>query len=246
MPVELRGETAVVTGGSRNIGLAIAEALRGAGARVLLAARSDQAALDAAAARLDPSGKDAAGVLLDVASEPDVLRLFDEAERRLGAVTILVNGAATRPHEPFTELSLEHWNRVLAVILTGAFLTSRELFRRLPEGRNGAIVNLGGLSAHVPSRDRAHVIAAKTGLLGLSRALAEEGLGRIRANAVVPGRIATARRPGQSDPNLEESESGRALGSSEDVARVVLAFSDPRDVYVTGQTIHVSGGRFMP
>jgi NAD(P)-dependent dehydrogenase (short-subunit alcohol dehydrogenase family) len=90
------------------------------------------------------------------------------------------------------------------------------------------------------------VIAAKSGLIGLTRALAEEGLGRIRVNAVVPGLIDTERRPGQSNPHLGERESSRPAGTSEDVARVVLGFSDPRDVYVTGQTIHVNGGRFMP
>ncbi|HXV65269.1 MAG TPA: SDR family oxidoreductase, partial [Vicinamibacteria bacterium] len=96
------------------------------------------------------------------------------------------------------------------------------------------------------ARDRAHVIAAKSGLIGLTRALAEEGRGRIRANAVVPGLIRTERRPGQSDPTVGESEVGMPLGTSEDVARTVLAFCDPRDIYVTGQTVHVNGGRFMP
>jgi 3-oxoacyl-[acyl-carrier protein] reductase len=242
--VDLRDETALVTGGSRNIGLAVAEALRSAGARVSLAGRSDRIALDQALAHLG-AGDRAMGVLADVGDEAQVSSLFDETERRLGPVTILVNGAAVRPHAPFREMSLVLWNEVIGVVLTGAFLTSRELFRRLPEGRNGAIVNLGGLSAHRPSKDRAHVIAAKSGLIGLTRALAEEGRGRIRANAVVPGRIDTARSPGQSNPDLDD-EGGRALGTSRDVARVVLAFSDPRDVYVTGQTVHVSGGRFMP
>jgi 3-oxoacyl-[acyl-carrier protein] reductase len=110
----------------------------------------------------------------------------------------------------------------------------------------GAIVNLGGLSAHRPAKDRAHVIAAKSGLIGLTRALAEEGLGRIRANAVVPGLIATERRSGQSNPHRGEKGHDRPVGTSRDVARTVLAFSDPSDVYVTGQTVHVNGGRYIP
>jgi len=244
--VELGGETAIVTGGSRNIGLAVAEAFRSAGARVCVVGLSDRDAVDAAVDKLDPDGRDAMGELIDVGDEASVVDLFGRVHERLGPVSILVNGAATRPHQPFTELSRESWARVVDVILTGAFLTSRELFRRLPKQRQGAIVNLGGLSAHRPAKDRAHVIAAKSGLVGLTRALAEEGLGRIRANTVVPGRIATERRPGQSDPHLDESDRSRPVGSSRDVARVVLAFSDPRDVYVTGQTVHVDGGRYMP
>ncbi len=102
------------------------------------------------------------------------------------------------------------------------------------------------MSAHRPGRDRAQVIAAKSGLIGLTRALAEERLGRIRANAVVPGLIETERRAGQSNPHLSETDRTRPMGTSEDVARTVLAFSDPKDVYVTGQTVHVNGGRFMP
>lgn len=241
--VDLKGEVALVTGGSRNIGLAIAEALRSAGARVCIAARSDQEALDAAVRHV---GGDAMGLLLDVADETAVIDLYDRVEESLGHVSVLVNGAATRPHEPFTTLSRKAWSDVIETILTGAFLTSRELFRRLPEDRRGSIINIGGLSAHRPRKDRVHVITAKSGLIGLTRALAEEGLGRIRVNAVVPGLIDTERRPGQSNPHLGEKDRSRPTGTSQDVARAVLALSDPSDVYVTGQTLHVNGGRFMP
>lgn len=244
--VNLAGETALVTGGTRNIGLAVAEALRSAGARVCVVGLSDRGALDAATQRLSGDDGGATGELLDVAEEAAVVDLFDRVQERLGPTSILVNGAASRPHEPFTELSRESWTRTLDVILTGAFLTSRELFRRLPRERRGAIVNIGGLSSFRPLKDRAHVIAAKSGLIGLTRALAEEGLGRIRANAVVPGLIATERRTGQSNPHLQEKDATRPLGSTRDVARLVLALSDPTDLYVTGQTVHVDGGRYMP
>ena len=132
----------------------------------------------------------------------------------------------------------------MAVMLTGPFLTCRELFRRLPPERKGAVVNLGGLSAHRPAKGRAHVIAAKAGIIGLTRALAAEGAGRIRANCVVPGLIDTQRKPGQPQAEFNDDEVN-ARGTCEDVARVVLAFSSPNDTYVTGQTVHVSGGRYM-
>lgn len=243
--IDLSAETALVTGASRNIGFAIAEALRDAGAKVCITGLSDQAALDEAFEALGSDPEAVMAALVDVGSESDLLALFDRIESQLGHVSILVNNAATRPHEPFREMTRESWSAVIDTILTGAFLTSREVFRRLPRDRKGSIINIGGLSAHLPTKDRVHVIAAKAGLTGLTRALAEEGRGRIRVNGVVPGRIDTTRQPGQSNPTFDES-AGQSIGTSRDVARAVLAMSDPRDSYVTGQTIHVSGGRFMP
>lgn len=243
--VDLHAETAIVTGGTRNIGLAIAEALRAAGARVCVIGLSDQAALDDAVRRLDPSERDAMGLLAQVADEVAVIDAFDRVEAALGNVSILVNAAASRPHKPLIGISRQEWSQVIDVILTGAFLTSRELFRRLPDDRRGAIVNIGGLSAHRPVKDRVHVIAAKAGLVGLTRALAEEGLGRIRANCVVPGAVETVRRPGQSMLSDPGEQPGSRI-TPYDVARAMLPLADPRDSYVTGQTVHVSGGRYMP
>ena len=244
-PTDLGSEVALVTGGSRNIGLAIARALRAAGARVCIWGASDPEALEAALSALD-GGEDArCGMLVKVEDEAAVLGGFDEIGARLGPVSILVNNAAIRPEEPLETTTRAAWTSVLDVTLTGAFLTSREVFRRLPRDRNGAIVNIGGLSAHRPKTGRVHVITAKAGLIGLTRALAEEGLGRIRANCVVPGAIDTGVRPdGRRAPFLDEA--GHAPGSPEAVARAVLSLADPGEPYVTGQTLHVSGGRFMP
>ena len=241
----LSDEVALVTGGSRNIGLAIAEALRAAGAKVCVWGRRDEAALAAALKTLGSDAAHCSGRLVDVADEAAVVAGFDAVETELGPVAILVNTAAERPHAALAEMTRGDFRRVLDVILTGAFLTSREVFRRLPAERLGSIVNIGGLSAHRPGKERAHVIAAKAGLVGLTRALAEEGRGRIRANCVVPGAIDVARRAGQREPRLL-NESDYAQGTADDVAAAVLAFADPREQYVTGQTLHVSGGRFMP
>lgn len=243
---KLHGHSAVVTGGTRNIGLAIAKGLQHHGARVCIVGGSDPSALENALGQLGGESEAVTGLLAGIDDEGEVTKLFDHAESRLGPVSILVNGAASRPHVPFVEISRSQWQRVIDVILTGAFLTSQQLFRRLPENRRGAIINLGGLSAHRPAVERVHVIAAKAGLIGLTRALAEEGLGRIRANCVVPGVIDTERKPGQSNPTAQEKGSGRPVGTPEAVARAVLALADPDDGYVTGQTLHVNGGRYMP
>lgn len=243
MTETLAGEGALVIGGTRNIGLAISETLKNAGAEVYIAGHADEAQLAAALAKLGLASS--RGGLADVADETAVAALFAAAEDELGAVSILVNSAGYRPGARLEALELNDWHRVLDVMLTGPFLAARELFRRLPEGRHGAIVNIGGLTAHRPVHDRAHVIAAKAGLVGLTRALAEEGRGRIRANCVVPGVIATDRRPGEPAGRHTATE-GYDRGSVEDVAHAVRYFASPADLYVTGQTLHVSGGRFMP
>lgn len=240
---DLRGETAIVTGGTRNIGLAIALSLARHGANVCVVGGGDKAALNQALDQLNAQHERVTGLLASVNDERAVAKIFEHAETRLGPVSILINGAASRPHTSFIDITREQWSEVIDVILTGAFLTSQQFFRQLPMERRGAIVNLGGLSAHRPRIERPHVIAAKAGLVGLTRALAEEGRGRIRANCVVPGAIETQRRPGQFDATAAEKDT---VGEPEDVARLVLAMADPKDQYVTGQTIHVSGGRYMP
>lgn len=242
--IDLQGETALVIGGTRNIGLSIAQALQAAGAAVAIVGGSDQAALDNAVETLSTSSGKTLGFLADMSEEASVQKVFADIEATLGPVSVLVNSPGYRPHGPFADIKLETWNSVFAIMLTGPFLASRELFRRLPLNRNGAIVNIGGLSAHRPAKDRAHVIAAKSGLAGLTRALAAEGQGRIRANCIVPGMIETTRKKGQPQAHFHDDEAF-ARGSCEDVARVVLAFSSPQDAYVTGQTVHVSGGRYM-
>ena len=238
-------EVALVTGGSRNIGLAIAQTLRASGARVCIWGSSDTEALDQALSLLDGDQATRIGMLVKVDEEDAVVGAFDQIEAQLGPVSILVNNAAVRPHESLNTMSRTAWTSVLDVILTGAFLTSRELFRRLPKERNGSIVNIGGLSAHRPATNRAHVITAKAGLIGLTRALAEEGLGRIRVNCVVPGAIHTEIQPGGRRPRFLDDKD-HAAGHPGDVARAVLSLANPNEQYVTGQTLHVSGGRFMP
>lgn len=243
---DLSGQVAIITGGTRNIGLATAKLLRAQGAKVCVVGGTDATSLKQALAELGGAANEVTGLLADVSNPHEVNAVFDYAESHLGPVSILVNGAANRPHKAFTEITLAEWNQVIGVVLTGAFMLSQALFKRLPAEQTGAIVNLGGLSAHKPATERPHVIAAKAGLQGLTRALAVEGLGRIRVNMVIPGAIETARKPGQSVPHKVNELGVMPPGTSEDVARVILAMANPQDQYVTGQSIHVNGARFMP
>jgi len=242
--IDLSGEVALVTGGTRNIGFAIAEALQAAGARVGIWGGADQQVLDRAVETLGNADRRVVGGLVDLRDEQKIASGFDDIETQLGPVSILVNNAAIRPYESLTAISLDAWRTVIDVNLTGAFLTSREMFTRLPASRNGAIVNIGGISAHRPGAGRAHVITSKAGLIGLTRALAAEGMGRIRANCVVPGAIETTRSEAQAAPRFL-AEDAYAAGAPTDVARTVVPLADPGAQYLTGQSVHVSGGRFM-
>ncbi len=130
--MNLEGETALVVGGTRNIGLAVAQALRGAGAQVCVVGSADTAALANALTELGAAEGKTTGILADITNEAAVTSAFEHAEQKLGAVSILVNGPGYRPHGPFMDTSLETWNAVLEIMLTGPFLTCREFFRRLP------------------------------------------------------------------------------------------------------------------
>jgi 3-oxoacyl-[acyl-carrier protein] reductase len=135
--IDLSNETAIVTGGSRNIGLAIAGALKAAGARVCIWGGHDEAVLAEGVRALGGESKRLMGLMVPVQREDAVMQAFEDVEARLGGVSILINNAATRPHEPLATMTLAAWQGVLDVILTGAFLSSRELFRRLPKERSG-------------------------------------------------------------------------------------------------------------
>lgn len=244
--IDLSGETAVITGGTRNIGLATAKALKAHGAKVCVVGGSDADALASSLNELGGESESVTGILASIAEESGVKAVFDHAESCLGPVSILINGAANRPHKAFVDITREEWDGVLATVLTGPFMLTQQLFRRLPESRKGAVVNLGGLSAHRPAVERPHVIAGKSGLIGLTKATAAEGMGRIRANMIIPGAIETARKPGQSVPHSGNEPGVVPPGTPEDVARAILPFADPADSYVTGQSVHVNGGRYMP
>ncbi len=190
----LEGRVVIVTGGSRGIGAAIARAACREGARVVVAARNPEA-LEATAAALREAGGEVLPVPTDVTREGDVVRLFDRAEAEFGPVSALVNNAGNAPVGQTARFDLDDWQRCIAVNLTGAFLCSREAFRRMPLHGGGDIVNVSsGASKHGHAGWAAYC-AAKSGLNGLARALAVEGvpLG-IRVNTVCPGGTRTGLR----------------------------------------------------
>ncbi len=190
----LRGRVAVVTGGGRGIGAAIARTLAAAGVRVCVTSRTADE-LEAVAAAIRDDGGEAVAVVADVTREADVTRLFDAAERRLGQATLLVNNAGNAPVGPTADFPLAEWERCLSGNVTSAFLCSREAFRRMPAQGGGRIVNVSSGAGKHGKAEWAAYCAAKSGLQGLARALAEEGVALgIRVNTVCPGGTRTGMR----------------------------------------------------
>ncbi len=244
----LDGRVAVVTGSGRNIGREIALALAEDGARVVVNARSSREEVEDVAAAIRKDGGEALAVLADVSDPEQVDRLIAETIKAYGRLDVLVNNAAIRREAPIAEIGLAQWREVMTSILDASFLCARAAAGVMTEG--GRIINIGGLSAHTGAINRVHVVAAKAGLVGLTKALAMELAPRgITANLVSPGRIATDRsKTGVAHPthhSQHNSPLGRE-GTPEDVAAMVRHLAGPGGSYITGQTLHVNGGIYLP
>ena len=244
----LAGKAAVVTGASRRIGRAVALGLAQAGADVLVHARQARDEVEAVAEEIRALGARAAVALGDVTGEAAVRAIFAAAEDAFGGVDILVNNAAIRGEKPFLDMTLAEWRETNAVILDGAFLCSREALRSMVERGGGTIVNLGGVSAHVGARRRAHVATGKAGLVGLTKALAQEFADRnVTVNCVAPGKIGGKRSATSgASPEMGIRPIVGREGEIEEAAYMILSLCMPEARFMTGQTVHVSGGMYMP
>jgi 3-oxoacyl-[acyl-carrier protein] reductase len=252
----LRGRTALITGASRNIGRAIALAFAGEGADLVLNTRVNREELDGVAAECRKAGVRVVSVLGDIGEASAVAAMVERGLAELGGIDVLVCNAAIRPHKSITDTSLEEWHRVMAVNLHSAFYLMRAVVPGMKERRRGSIITLGGQSSITGRPNTAAVTAAKTGVLGLVRALAAElGPFGIRVNMVAPGFIDTERRyaewypefrqaPPSSAQQLKEIPLGR-LGRPEDIAEACLFLASDASAYVTGDVLRVMGGRYI-
>ncbi len=243
---ELAGKVALVTGGARNIGRAICRSLAAGGAAVMVNANTSRAEAERTLAMIASSGGKAAAHFADVTDPDAVAKLVEATLGRFGRLDILVNNAAIRSETPFEKIRLEEWRRVLATVLDGAFLCTQACLPHLARAGAAAIVNLGGLTAHKGATGRAHVITAKAGIAGMTRALALDFAPQhITVNCVVPGTIETVRglpgAPQRPDDRRSLPPVGRR-GEPEEIAAVVRMLCGPDARYITGQTIHVNGG----
>jgi 3-oxoacyl-[acyl-carrier protein] reductase len=243
---ELDGRVALVTGGARNIGRAIALDLADGGAHVSVVSRADLKGIRSTAADIEAKGRKALALQADVTSEADVRRMVQETLARFGRLDILVNNAGIRPEAALEHLTLKAWREVMAVSLDGAFLCVQAALSALEKSK-GTIVNIGGSTAYMGAVHRAHVVAAKAGLDGLTKALAVELAPKgITANLVAPGMIDTVREGVEPQHRKGRTVLAGRRGRPEDVSAMVRFLAGPKGRYLTGQTIHVSGGVVLP
>jgi 3-oxoacyl-[acyl-carrier protein] reductase len=247
MTGELAGRVALVTGGARNIGRAIARDLAAGGAAVMVTARSDLAGLQETVRLIAAEGGRAAALLADVTDEAAVAALVASTLQAFGRLDILVNNAAVRTEMPFATMTLADFRAVTSVALEGPFLCARACLVALSASGSGAVINIGGLTAYTGAKDRVHVVAAKAGLDGLTKALAHDlaAVG-ITVNLVSPGMIETTRAGHAPGHHAKRTTLLGHLGTPEDVAGMVRYLAGPRARYVTGQTMHVNGGVYLP
>jgi len=218
------------------------------GASVVVNARSNRAEAESVVQDIKAAGGNSMAALADVTNPEAVAGMVEATLRRFGRIDILVNNAALRRETSFEAMTLADWREVMTATLDSAFICSKAALPHLVSAGSGRIVNIGGVSAHTGSKGRAHVVTAKAGLVGFTRALAHDlAASGITANCVVPGLIDTPREIKSATPShhtVSRTLTGR-LGSPGEIATAVLYFCRPDSGHVTGQTLHVNGGAFF-
>jgi 3-oxoacyl-[acyl-carrier protein] reductase len=234
---------AIVTGAGRNIGRAIALGLAAGGADVAVVVRTNRAEAQRVADEIRSRGRRALVGVADVRNSESMARIAAETRDTLGPPTVLVNNAAVRKEEQFLEISGAEWREVTSIILDGAFVCTQEVLPDMLEAGWGRIVMIAGLTGQTGASHRAHVVAAKAGLIGLTKALAlEYAPHNITVNAVSPGMIDTTRAGGVLKHYSERRVPVGRLGRPEDVAATVSYLVSEEAAFVTGQTLNVNGG----
>lgn len=240
--IDLAGRTAFVTGSTRGIGLAVAQALYAAGAKVAVVGRDVARARDVAAGL----GARAAGVGCDVADRAQVEAALAAAEAALGPIDILVNNAGLTRDNILLRLSDEDWDVVLDANLKGAFFTIRAVIKGMMKRRTGRIINISSVVGLTGNKGQANYAASKAGLIGLTKSVAKEYAARgVLANCVAPGFIETdmtAALPSEARAALLEDIALGRLGRPEDIAAAVLFLASDLASYITGQVLVVDGG----
>jgi 3-oxoacyl-[acyl-carrier protein] reductase len=243
---ELDGAVAIVTGSARNIGRAIASQLAAAGAAVVVNARSSREAAEETAGGIEAGGGKALVHMADLTDPDQVEAMIAATLGRFGRLDILVNNAALRRNAPITQISYDDWREIVASILDAAFLCCRAAVPHLGRHGRGAIVNIGGVAGHAGVGGRTHVVAAKAGIAGLTKGLADELAPQgITVNCVAPGYIATVRDHVPPHFQTRPVPLGRP-GQPDEIAAMVRYLCGPNARYVTGQVVHVNGGWYMP
>jgi 3-oxoacyl-[acyl-carrier protein] reductase len=245
MIIDLSGKTAVVTGSTRGIGRAVAQALAESGARVAIVGR-DREKASAVAMEI---GKDSVGFACDVADIASVTQLIADVEKEFGGIDILVNNAGITRDNLVMRLKDEDWDAVLDANLRGAFVAIRAASRGMMKKRAGRIINMASVVGLTGNKGQANYAASKAGLIALTKSVAKElGSRNILVNAIAPGFIETE----MTDAMTPEARAGLSgliplerLGKTEDIAAAVVFLASDMASYITGQVLVVDGGMVM-
>lgn len=243
----LEGQCAVVTGASRNIGRETALMLADDGCDVVINGKSDLAAAESVAQEVRAKGRRALVHMADTTDPVAAAGLIEAATDTFGRLDILVLNAAIRRQRPFTEIPIEEWHEVVNVDLNAPFYCLKAAIPVMAAQNYGRVVALGGSTLHLLTPHRAHVTAAKLGLLGLIRTIAiEYGEQGITANVVAPGHVDTVRggSAGQRSVGGVERPISR-LGTMAEITAMIRHLCRPEGAYITGQCMHVNGGMYM-
>lgn len=244
----LQGNVALVTGASQGIGRATALALAAAGARVAVAARSEGKLVETAQ-HIAAAGGEALAIKMDVADAEQIKAGFAQALAKFGRLDILVNNAAITRDGLAVRMKLEDWDAVLRTNLTAAHLCIQQALSAMMKQRWGRIINVTSVVAETGNAGQANYVAAKAGLIGLTRAIATEMASRnITVNAVAPGFIETAMTEPLSQKVKDDLKAriplGR-MGSDKDVAAAIVFLASEEAGYITGHVLDVNGGMYM-
>ena len=247
-PFSLEGRTALVTGASRGIGEAIARRFAEHGARLELAARTEEA-LESLAGELASAGAEAVALPLDLADHEAVADRLGSLPEGFAEIDVVVNNAGITADNLLLRMGLDDWRRVLDTNLTGAFAVTKALARGMVRRRWGRVISVSSVVGLMGNAGQANYAAAKAGLVGFSKSLARELASRgITVNVIAPGYIETAMTAalaeGARDELLGAIPLGR-IGTVDDVALAALYLASEAGGYVTGQTLNVSGGLYI-
>jgi NAD(P)-dependent dehydrogenase (short-subunit alcohol dehydrogenase family) len=244
---------ALVTGATKNIGFAIASALAAAGSTVALNGRNAEA-VEQAVARLAATGATVVPAVGDISTEQGVRELTDGVREQLGSIDVLVNNAGIRAHGPLVDTALADWQAVMDTVLTGAFLTTRAVLGGMCDAGWGRIVNIAGVSGQSGAAHRPSVVAAKAGLVGLTKATAHEAAAfGVTANAVSPGLIDTKRSQTLGDgavadahyQHMADSVPVKRQGHVSEVGALCAFLCSQEAGFITGQVYGINGGVYM-
>jgi NAD(P)-dependent dehydrogenase (short-subunit alcohol dehydrogenase family) len=243
---ELEGRVAVITGAGRSIGRAMAIELANGGCNVVVNVRSNRAEGEEVVKAVEKAGARGMVGVADVIDAKAVDAMVDAALQKFGRIDYLVNNAALRQEKSIEEMTYEDWRYIISIILDGAFHCVKACLPAIKKSDAGSILNIGGLTGAMGAPDRAHVVTAKAGIAGFTRALAMElAPHKITVNTLVPAMLARPDKPYEIPAHPVYKPSLGRAGWPDDFAPLTRVLLGPGGRYITGQIINVNGGTYF-